>query len=121
MRVTARAQWSPSAAGNLGASLAFVVFFEDVKRVAMVQLHADGAEDSAHRAGGAALFPDDFAYVLRRNAEFKNGIFVAVDRLNFNGRRLIYECPRDFADQLVNLDRILGHDLASDLLAFSEI
>ena len=55
----------------------------------------------------------------RRDAEFEDSIFFAVDGFHFDGRRLIDQGPRDFADQFVYLHHIdLGHDLAPDHSAF---
>src|SRR3954454_1666873 len=58
--------------GNLiAAGLAQLVFFQDVERVTMMQLHAHGAQNRAHRARSAALLADHLAHILRRDAELE--------------------------------------------------
>jgi len=96
-----------------------VVLFEDVEREAVMQLHADGSENCAHRACGAALFADDLADILRRDAQLEDGVFIAVDGLDLNGGWLVHESLGDFPDQVGNGSRcghiIVGHVLAPDL------
>jgi hypothetical protein len=97
--------------------LDFVVLFEDVERVAVMQLHADRAQDGSYGPRGAALLTDNLANVWRGDAEFEDSIFFPVDGLHRDSRRLIDQGTRDFADQFVYLHHIdLGHDLAPDLL-----
>ena len=76
-----------------------VVFFEDVKRVAVVKLHADGAEDGADGAGGAALLANHFAYILRRDAQAENRALVPAHRLDLDGGWLIHQGLGDLAHQ----------------------
>ena len=83
----------------VSAILGFVVLFEDVERVAMVQLHADGAEDGAYRARGAPLFADDLADVVRRDPQLQDRVIVAVDGCDFDCRRLIDQGDSDLPDQ----------------------
>ena len=64
-----------------------------------MQLHADGAQNGAHRTGGAALLADDLAHILRRHAQLEDGAFVAADGLDVDSFRLIDQRPGDLADQ----------------------
>jgi hypothetical protein len=53
----------------LAAACSLVVFFQDVKRVSVMVLHADSAKDGPNRACGAALFPDYLAHIRGGNPE----------------------------------------------------
>jgi len=55
----------------LATDFSGLVFFQDVERVAMMHLHADGAQDGAYRTGGAPLLADDLAHVLRRTRSLR--------------------------------------------------
>ena len=45
----------------------------------------------------------------------QNGVFVPLHGLHFDGFRLVYQSPRDFADQFIYCHHVnLGHELASD-------
>ena len=77
-----------------------IVFFENVEGVAAMKLHADRAENGAHRTGGAALLADHLAYILRRDAEAEDGVFIPADRLDLDGGRLVDQGLRNLADQL---------------------
>jgi hypothetical protein len=80
-----------------------------------MQLHAHGAQDGAHRAGGASLFADYFPHVLRRNPKLENGVFVPADGLDLYGCRFIHQGPRNFADKFIDCDHIvLGHARTPD-------
>src|ERR1700691_5626727 len=72
-----------------------LVFFEDIERVAAMELHADGAQNGAHRAGGAALFADDLAHILRSDTQLEDGAFVPADGLDLHSCRLIDQCLGD--------------------------
>src|SRR5277367_75463 len=57
---------------TLGVS-SVATLFEDFQRVALLQLHAGGAQKRANRFGRAALASDHLAQVFGMNAEFQHG------------------------------------------------
>ena len=76
----------------------------------MVQLHAHGPQNRAHRARRASLLADHFAHILRRHLELQDSVFVPVHGLHLNGCWLIHQGPRDLADQFSTATiSYLGH------------
>ena len=81
-------------------SSGLVVFFQDIERVAVMELHADGAQDRADGAGGSALLADDFADVLGSNLEPEDSVLLAGNGLHLDCSRLrIGREPGDIADR----------------------
>lgn len=107
-------------AGPFAAELFLFVFFKDVEGEAMVQLHADGAQDGAHGARRAALLANDFADVPGGHAQLEDRVFFAVHRLHVDCCGLVHQGPRDLADQFLDFDHLLllGHVRAPDRTAW---
>ena len=77
--------WAESGHGRGSAGRGLIVFFQDVERVAAMQLHADGAQNCADRTGGAALLADDLANILRCHPQPQDGVLVPADGLDLDG------------------------------------
>jgi hypothetical protein len=78
--------------------LAFV-FFEDVERVPVVELHADGSENGTHGPGSTPLLADNLAHILRSDPESEDGIFIPIHRFHVDSGRLIDQGLSDLANQ----------------------
>ena len=107
-----------ASARRTAAIHALVAFFQNVERVAVMELHAHRAQNRAHRAGGATLLADHFAHILRRHAETQNRALVPADRLDLDRSWFIHQSLSNLAHQIGHRrDHIvLGHALATDLV-----
>ena len=76
----------------------FQVFFENVKCVTVMVLHADCTKYCAHGARRTSLFPDDFSYITWGNAEPQDGTFVALYSFHNDSVGVIHQSLRDLGD-----------------------
>jgi len=74
------------------------VLFEDIERVSMVVLHADGTQDRAHGTRCTSLFPNDFPHISRSNTQPQYSAFFAVHSFNDYSLRVIHQSLRDLGD-----------------------
>jgi hypothetical protein len=84
-----------------------VVGLNDIQREATSVLHAGGAKDGSQGAGCASLLTDNLADVRGSDLEAEHGCVLFDDRLDLDGRRVIYKGLGDLTDERADLgDRI---------------